>query len=129
MKIARTGLMLVAGLLMVATLSARAQGDASSAPAATVAPQTGSSAAPAATQATSPATSRAADRALRRHVLNALEKAQGLRASGITVRAHNGAVTLQGGVPEQAQIEQAAQVAKSVPGVTSVTNALTLSTF
>jgi hyperosmotically inducible periplasmic protein len=121
MKIARTGLMLVAGLLMAATLSAQAQGDASSAPAATVAPQTGSSATPAA--------SRAADRALRRHVLNVLEKAQGLRASGITVRAHNGAVTLQGGVPEQAQIEQAAQVAKSVPGVTSVTNALTLSTF
>jgi hyperosmotically inducible periplasmic protein len=125
MKIARTGLMLVAGLLMAVTLSAQAQGDASSAPAATAAPQTGSSATPAATQATS----RAADRALRRHVLNALEKAQGLRASGITVRAHNGAVTLQGGVPEQAQIEQAAQVAKSVPGVTSVTNALTLSTF
>jgi hyperosmotically inducible periplasmic protein len=79
--------------------------------------------------AATPGASKAADRALRRHVLNALEKAQGLRASGITVRAHNGAVTLQGGVPEQAQIEQAAQVAKSVPGVTSVTNALTLSTF
>nr|WP_227875406.1 MULTISPECIES: BON domain-containing protein [Paraburkholderia] len=83
---------------------------------------------PAATPANSKA-EKAADRALRRRVLNALGKAKGLRAAGITVRAHDGAVALQGWVPEQSQIEQATHVAEGVAGVTSVTNTLTLSTF
>ncbi|MFP6560383.1 BON domain-containing protein [Paraburkholderia sp. B3] len=121
MKIAKTGLMVVAGLLTAAALSAHAQGDASSAPAATAAPQTGSAATPAA--------SKAADRALRRRILTALGKAKGLRAAGITVRVNSGAVLLQGWVPEQAMIDQATQVAQTVPGVTSVKNTLTLSTF
>jgi hyperosmotically inducible periplasmic protein len=58
-----------------------------------------------------------------------LSKTKGLRAMGITVRARNGAVTLEGWVPEQAQIELAAKAAQGVSGVTSVDNALTLSTF
>jgi hyperosmotically inducible periplasmic protein len=73
--------------------------------------------------------SKSADRALRRRVLNALAKSKGLRASGITVRAKDGAVVLEGWVPEVAQIEQATRVAQTVPGVTAVKNTLTLSTF
>ncbi|SAK43873.1 BON domain-containing protein [Caballeronia ptereochthonis] len=73
--------------------------------------------------------SKADDRALRRRVLTALGKAKGLRATGITVRATDGAVLLEGWVPEEAQIEQAARVTQGVPGVKSVRNALTLSTF
>ncbi|BFG75241.1 hypothetical protein PTKU46_32740 [Paraburkholderia terrae] len=70
-----------------------------------------------------------ADRALRKRVLTALARAKGLRATGITVRARNGAILLEGWVPEEAQVEQATRVAQGVPGVASVQNALTLSTF
>jgi hyperosmotically inducible periplasmic protein len=38
----------------------------------------------------------------------------------------DGAVTLQGTVPDQSQTDRAAEVAKSVEGVTSVKNALTV---
>ncbi|WP_321797326.1 BON domain-containing protein [Caballeronia sp. J97] len=74
---------------------------------------------------------KAADRALRRRILTALSKAKGLRAAGITVRASaaDGDVLLEGWVPEEAQIEQATRVAQDVPGVKSVRNTLTLSTF
>ncbi|SAL46109.1 transporter [Caballeronia peredens] len=75
------------------------------------------------------ASSKADDRALRRRVLTALGKAKGMRATGITVRAKDGAVVLEGWVPEEAQIEQATRVAQGVPGVQSVRNTLTLSTF
>jgi hyperosmotically inducible periplasmic protein len=114
------GRALAIATLLAASISAHAQqnGSASSAPAAA-----------ATASSVTPASTKAADRALRRRVLNALAKAKGLRASGITVRANNGAVTLEGWVPEQAQIEQAAKIAQGVPGVTSVNNTLTLSTF
>ncbi|SAK76803.1 transport-associated protein [Caballeronia glebae] len=72
---------------------------------------------------------RAADRALRRRILTALGKEKNMRASGITVRATNGDVLLEGWVPEQAQIDQATRVAQNVQGVKSVRNMLTLSTF
>jgi hyperosmotically inducible periplasmic protein len=75
------------------------------------------------------APSKSADRALRRRVLNALAKVKGLRASGITVRAKDGAVILEGWVPEVAQIDQATRATQAVPGVMSVKNTLTLSTF
>jgi osmotically-inducible protein OsmY len=45
------------------------------------------------------------------------------------VRARNGVVTLEGTVPEQSQMGLATQAAEGVEGVTSVTNALTLSTL
>lgn len=83
----------------------------------------------AAGMASSAQPSKSADRALVRRVLNALEKAKGLRASGITVRAKNGAVLLEGWVPEAAQIDVATRVAQGVSGVKSVQNTLTLSTF
>ncbi|MEM5316934.1 BON domain-containing protein [Paraburkholderia sp. JHI869] len=72
---------------------------------------------------------KAANRKLRKDVIHVLARTKGLSVSNITVRADSGAVTLQGAVPEQAQIELAARAAASVPGVTSVKNALTLSTF
>jgi hyperosmotically inducible periplasmic protein len=73
--------------------------------------------------------SKAADRALTRRVLTALGRAKDMRAAGITVRARDGAVLLEGWVPEMSQIALATRVAQGVPGVTSVQNLLTLSTF
>ena len=72
---------------------------------------------------------KAADRALQKNVLRALSKTRGLRVSAITVRAHNGVVTLEGTVPEESQVELATQAAGAVEGVKSVTNALSLSTL
>lgn len=72
---------------------------------------------------------KAANRALQKDVLRALSKTKGLRNSTITVRANNGVVTLEGTVPEQSQIDQAAHAAEAVDGVISVKNALTLSSF
>lgn len=72
---------------------------------------------------------RAADRALQKNVLRALSRTKGLRVATITVRARDGAVILEGTVPEESQVGLATQSAQKVQGVTSVTNALTLSTF
>ncbi|KND57008.1 putative lipoprotein [Candidatus Paraburkholderia schumanniana] len=105
-----------AGLLL-ASFYAQAQG------ASVVTSPADSSPAPAAS-ATAPS-----DRSLRRHVLTALAKAKGLRATGITVQAHGGAVVLEGWAPEEAQIDLATRIASNVQGVKSVRNLLTLSTF
>ncbi|SPB15305.1 transport-associated protein [Caballeronia novacaledonica] len=99
-----------------------------------VAPAPASAEAPASSSSSSSASagktsSRAADRALRRRILTALGKAKGMRTSGVTVRATNGDVILEGWVPEEAQIDQATRVAQSVQGVKTVRNTLTLSTF
>jgi hyperosmotically inducible periplasmic protein len=67
-----------------------------------------------------------ADRALSHAVRRALSKAQGLDVSGIFVHARDGAVTLSGSVRSSDQIQQAEEVARSVPGVNSVSNKLTL---
>jgi hyperosmotically inducible periplasmic protein len=72
---------------------------------------------------------KAANRKLQRAVLRALATTKGLSAANITVRANNGAVTLEGGVPDQSQVDLAARSAASVSGVTSVKNALRLTTF
>ncbi|HKT90697.1 MAG TPA: BON domain-containing protein [Paraburkholderia sp.] len=69
---------------------------------------------------------RAANRALGRKVRSALARDRNISVSNITVRAKDGAVILQGTVPEQSQIERAGDVAKGVEGVTSVRNALTI---
>ena len=71
-------------------------------------------------------TTKAANRALQKKVRAALSKAKGVSVANITVRARDGAVTLQGTVPEQAQSDKAAEVAKGVAGVTSVKNALSV---
>jgi len=67
---------------------------------------------------------RAANRALQRKVLKALARAKGLTADNITVRARDGAVTLEGRVSDQGQSDIATQTAQGVAGVTSVKNAL-----
>jgi hyperosmotically inducible periplasmic protein len=67
-----------------------------------------------------------ADRALAHAVRRALSKAQGLDVSGIFVRARDGAITLSGSVNNSDQIHQAEEVARSVQGVNSVTNKLSL---
>lgn len=69
---------------------------------------------------------KAANRALARKVRAALAKDKDVSAANITVRAKDGAVILQGTVPEQPQIDRATEVAKGVAGVTSVRNALTI---
>lgn len=71
-------------------------------------------------------TSKSADRALQKRVRAALTKAKDVTASNITVRAHGGAVILEGSVPDQDDIDKAAAVAKGVSGVTSVKNVLTV---
>ena len=69
---------------------------------------------------------KAANRALQKKVRGALAKAKGITVANITVRARGGAVVLQGAVPEAGEIDHATEVAKSVEGVTSVKNALTI---
>ncbi|HVE09903.1 MAG TPA: BON domain-containing protein [Paraburkholderia sp.] len=67
-----------------------------------------------------------ADRALAKAVRRALGKTPGFDVSGVFVKARGGAITLSGSVKDGSQIEQAGEVAKSVQGVTSVSNKLTL---
>jgi osmotically-inducible protein OsmY len=69
---------------------------------------------------------RKADRKLGYSVRRALAKAQGIDVRGIVVRSRGGAITLTGTVPDQSQIDRAADVARGVEGVTSVTNRLTV---
>ncbi|CAB3755551.1 BON domain-containing protein [Paraburkholderia humisilvae] len=101
-------LLLAAGMA-VATSSAFAQNDAA-----------------ATTQATSPQSTKQADRALAKAVRRALGKTPGFDVSGVFVKARGGAVTLSGSVKDGSQIGQAEEVARSVQGVTSVSNKLTL---
>lgn len=68
------------------------------------------------------------DRKLGLDVRRALSKAQGFDVSNVFVRARSGAVVLTGTVPDGSQIGQAEEIAKGVPGVTSVSNKLTLGT-
>ena len=71
-------------------------------------------------------TGRKADRALRRKVYAAIGKYKEISAGDISVIAKDGAVTLNGTVTEAAQIGRAEAIARGVPGVTSVTNKLTV---
>jgi len=66
------------------------------------------------------------DSAVSRDVRSALRRTPSLDASGISVRARLGVVTLTGWVPERRQIALAGNAARSVRGVRSVTNQLTL---
>lgn len=100
-------------LIVLASLNAYAQSsDATAAPATTAAPSAKST--------------KAANRALQRSVRKTLSRTKGLSVNNITVRARSGAVTLEGSVPEQPQVDLATQAAQGVPGVTSVKNALTI---
>lgn len=70
--------------------------------------------------------SRKADRALRRKVYAAIGQDKEINAGDISIKAKNGAVTLNGTVTEAAHISKVEAIAKSVPGVTSVTNKLSV---
>ena len=101
-------------LIVVASLNAYAQSsDATAASGAMSAAPTAKS-------------TKAANRALQRSVRKALSRTKGLSVANITVRARSGAVTLEGSVPEQPQVDLATQAAQGVAGVTSVKNALTI---
>ena len=93
--------------------------------------QTGESAASSTQSSMAPAeggsakAARQANRALSKKVIRALSKG-GVKTFGINVIAKGGAVALAGSVTDPAQIDKAGEVAKGVPGGTSVKNALTL---
>ncbi|AMV45795.1 BON domain-containing protein [Paraburkholderia caribensis] len=74
--------------------------------------------------AAAPATGRKADRALRRKVYAAIGKQKEISAGDISVTAKDGAITLNGSVADASQIDKVVEIAKGVPGVTSVTNKL-----
>ncbi|AJY12875.1 BON domain-containing protein [Burkholderia dolosa] len=67
-----------------------------------------------------------ANRKLGYAVRKAITKAGGIDVSNLVVRSKGGAITLEGTVPDQAQIDKAEEAAKSVKGVTSVSNKLTV---
>ncbi|MFM0039278.1 BON domain-containing protein [Paraburkholderia strydomiana] len=107
---------LAVGLAVMATcMSAWSQ---SSAPAsASVTAASGSATAP---------VGRKANRALRRQVYNAIAKQKDISAGNISVVAKDGAVTLSGTVEDASQVGRVVEIARGVPGVTSVTNKLTV---
>jgi osmotically-inducible protein OsmY len=105
-----------AALVVLACVNAGAQPGATSAtPAASTTPGAAASDA-----------SKQSNRALRRAVYAAFAKDKSIDAGSIGVSARNGAVTLTGTVDEASQIDKAAVLAKSVPGVVSVQNKLTV---
>lgn len=64
------------------------------------------------------------DTSVVRDVRRALRRVPDLDDSGIHIRVSRGVVTLTGSVPETWQISRAANAARSVLGVTAVTNRL-----
>jgi hyperosmotically inducible periplasmic protein len=117
------GIAITVGACVVAfSLNAAAQNGAASSTGASV---SGASATVASGAAT-PATGRKANRALRRSVYAAISKHKEISAGNISVSAKDGAVTLNGWVPDARQIDKATEIAKGVPGVTSVTNKLSV---
>ena len=113
--------LLVAAWFVAASTTAWSQtGDAASAPASAQ-----GASVMAASGAVAPA-GRKADRALRRRIYAAIGKDKEISAGDISVIAKDGAVTLNGTVTEVAQIGKAETIARGVPGVTSVTNKLTV---
>jgi hyperosmotically inducible protein len=69
-----------------------------------------------------------ADKKLARDVRKALSKAPNFNVSNVFVKARGGVITLSGSVSDGLQIQQASEVTMSVPGVTSVSNHLTMYT-
>jgi hyperosmotically inducible protein len=68
------------------------------------------------------------DTQLVRDVRRAFTRATGLNSAAIHVNARHGVVTLTGTVPQRSQIERAGNAARSVRGVRSVSNRLTVRT-
>jgi hyperosmotically inducible periplasmic protein len=115
MKATQAIKMIGGALIVVASLNAYAQSSDAMAASGAM-----SAAAPSAKS------TKAANRALQRSVRKTLSRTKGLSVDNITVRARSGAVTLEGSVPDQPQIDIATKAAQGVAGVTSVSNALTI---
>ncbi|MFL9913273.1 BON domain-containing protein [Paraburkholderia sp. RL17-337-BIB-A] len=117
MKAIRIFRLMGGALIVVVSINAWSQTSESAAPStqSSMAPESGGSA-----KAT-----RQANRALSKKVLHALSKG-GVTTSRINVIAKGSAVTLAGAVTDSTQIGKAGEIAKGVPGVTSVKNSLTL---
>lgn len=107
----------VAVASLIAITSASAWSQTGEAPAAS---------ATAASASTAPETGRKANRALRRKVYSAIGKHKEISAGDLSVIAKDGAVTLGGTVTDAQQIKEVENIVKAVPGVTSVTNKLTV---
>nr|WP_213307721.1 BON domain-containing protein [Paraburkholderia sacchari] len=114
----------IAALLAGGAVGVRAQGGETAG--ASAAASSAMQAAPAAPAASTAREVRKANRALSRKVYAALAKHKEIDAGNISIVARDGAVTLNGTVEEQSQIDTVATVAKAVPGVKSVTNKLTV---
>ncbi|HVE10053.1 MAG TPA: BON domain-containing protein [Paraburkholderia sp.] len=67
-----------------------------------------------------------ANRALRKQVYTAIGKVKAIDAGNISVTARSGVVTLNGTVKDASQVGQVADIARGVPGVTSVNNKLSV---
>lgn len=79
--------------------------------------------------ASSSSSSRArSDSQIVRDVRRAFTRTSGLNSSAIHVQARHGVVTLTGRVPQRSQIQRAGNAARSVRGVRSVSNRLTVHT-
>lgn len=104
-----------------------ASGQASAQPEAnTASGTTGSSGIAAASGTMTSAQIRKANRALRRKVYAAIVTHKDIDAGSISVIAKSGAVTLDGTVVDASQIDKVAEIARAVPGVTSLTNRLSV---
>ncbi|MBZ5795683.1 BON domain-containing protein [Burkholderia contaminans] len=110
--------------LAIAALILAASGSAWSQPGQSASAPVGMPAASAAESMAAPVSTRKANRALRRKVYAAIGKHKKISAGNISIVARGGAVTLSGTVTDAAQVNEVAQIAKGVPGVTSVTNKL-----
>lgn len=69
------------------------------------------------------------DSTLVRDVRRAFTRTTGLNSANIHVQARHGVVTLTGTVPQRSQIQRAGNAARSVRGVRSVSNRLTVRTW
>jgi len=84
-----------------------------------------------ATASSAPSTKKAvrtANHKLALAVRHALSRTKGLDVARVVVLARSGKISLTGSMPTQDQVDKAAEVAKGVPGVTSVNNQLTAGT-
>jgi osmotically-inducible protein OsmY len=89
--------------------------------------ETAASEAPAAAKSASKAAAKSAKQANRKlgyAVRKAISKQSGVDVSKLIVRSKAGVVSLEGSMPDAAQIDKAVETAKGVPGVTSVSNKL-----
>jgi osmotically-inducible protein OsmY len=69
---------------------------------------------------------RAANRKLAKNVRTAMANAKDIEMTHIFVYAKSGVVTLSGSVPKSNQVDRAGEIAKSVTGVSSVDNRLSV---